>query len=434
MQTFINEHTFNGGMLSETEIKEILVTQRETILNKKYGIERAVLQEVASKLKLPQVVVLTGLRRSGKSTVLRQLIKKHYHDEDFYYLNFEDERLFNFPANEFNRLYERLVGLYGKKKTFFLDEIQNVPNFETFVRRFYEEGFKFIITGSSATLLSKEIGTKLTGRHVDIVVRPFSFQEYLKLKEVKIDPEAVYKTETKIELEKYFEEYLVKGGMPEYLLYNDPELLTRAYEDTVLKDIAVRYRVNNVVVLKQLYSYLINNFANKFSYNSLKKFIAINSVNTFKKFIAYLEETYFAKTINKFDYSLKKQIINDKKFYVLDNGFISVLSKKMTKDQGWLLENLVFNCLNKADEVFYYSGERECDFLVVKNREVIQTVQVCDALNEENRGREIAGLTEAMKKFKLHEGLLLTRTQEEEITFGRKKIRVKPVWKWLLEE
>jgi len=434
MQTFINEHTFNGGMLSETEIKEILVTQRETILNKKYGIERAVLQEVASKLKLPQVVVLTGLRRSGKSTVLRQLIKKHYHDEDFYYLNFEDERLFNFPANEFNRLYERLVGLYGKKKTFFLDEIQNVPNFETFVRRLYEEGFKFIITGSSATLLSKEIGTKLTGRHVDIVVRPFSFQEYLKLKEVKIDPEAVYKTETKIELEKYFEEYLVKGGMPEYLLYNDPELLTRAYEDTVLKDIAVRYRVNNVVVLKQLYSYLINNFANKFSYNSLKKFIAINSVNTFKKFIAYLEETYFAKTINKFDYSLKKQIINDKKFYVLDNGFISVLSKKMTKDQGWLLENLVFNCLNKADEVFYYSGERECDFLVVKNREVIQTVQVCDALNEENRGREIAGLTEAMKKFKLHEGLLLTRTQEEEITFGRKKIRVKPVWKWLLEE
>ena len=434
MQTFINEHTFNGGMLSETEIKEILVTQRETILNKKYGIERAVLQEVASKLKLPQVVVLTGLRRSGKSTLLRQLIKKHYHDEDFYYLNFEDERLFNFPANEFNRLYERLVGLYGKKKTFFLDEIQNVPNFETFVRRLYEEGFKFIITGSSATLLSKEIGTKLTGRHVDIVVRPFSFQEYLKLKEVKIDPEAVYKTETKIELEKYFEEYLVKGGMPEYLLYNDPELLTRAYEDTVLKDIAVRYRVNNVVVLKQLYSYLINNFANKFSYNSLKKFIAINSVNTFKKFIAYLEETYFAKTINKFDYSLKKQIMNDKKFYVLDNGFISVLSKKMTKDQGWLLENLVFNCLNKADEVFYYSGERECDFLVVKNREVIQTVQVCDALNEENRGREIAGLTEAMKKFKLHEGLLLTRTQEEEITFGRKKIRVKPVWKWLLEE
>ena len=117
-------------MLSEAEIKEILVRQRETILNKKYGIERTVLREVESKIKLPHVVVLTGLRRSGKSTLLRQLIKKHYKDEDFYYINFEDERLFNFPANEFNRLYEALVSLYGKKKTFFLDEIQNVINFE----------------------------------------------------------------------------------------------------------------------------------------------------------------------------------------------------------------------------------------------------------------------------------------------------------------
>ncbi len=419
-------------MLSETEIKEILVRQREIILNKKYGVERAVLQEVESKLKLPQVVVLTGLRRSGKSTLLKQLIQKHYHNEDFYYLNFEDERLFDFPAGEFNRLYEELVSLYGKKKTFFLDEIQNVAHFETFVRRFYEEGFKFIITGSSATLLSKELGTKLTGRHVDIVVRPFSFMEFLKLKEVNINKETVYKTETKIEIKKYFEEYLVKGGMPEYLIYNDPELLTRVYEDTVIKDIAVRYKIRNVAVLRQLYSYLLNNFANKFSYNSLKKFITINSVNTFKKFISYLEETYFAKTITKFDYSFKKQIINDKKFYVLDNGFVGVLSKKITKDRGWLLENLVFNCLNKDYDVFYYSGERECDFLTVKNKEVIQAIQVCDELNAKNRDREMAGLTGAMKKFKLKEGLLLTSSQEEKIKIGRKKIRVMPVWKWLL--
>src|SRR3990167_1925991 len=225
MKRFINSHFHYIIMLSEAEIKEILVRQRETILNKKYGIERTVLREVESKIKLPHVVVLIGLRRSGKSTLLRQLIKKHYKDEDFYYINFEDERLFNFPANEFNRLYEALISLYGKKKTFFLDEIQNVTNFETFVRRLYEEGFKFFITGSSATLLSKELGTKLTGRHVDIVVRPFSFLEFLELKEVKINTEAMYKTETKVEIKKYFEEYLVQGGMPEFLMYNDPELL-----------------------------------------------------------------------------------------------------------------------------------------------------------------------------------------------------------------
>jgi len=433
MKRFINSHFHYIIMLSEAEIKEILVRQRETILNKKYGIERTVLREVESKIKLPHVVVLTGLRRSGKSTLLRQLIKKHYKDEDFYYINFEDERLFNFPANEFNRLFEALISLYGKKVTFFLDEIQNVINFETFVRRLYEEGFKFFITGSNASLLSKELGTKLTGRHVDIIVRPFSFLEFLELKGVKINKESIYKTETKVKIKKYFEEYLIRGGMPEYLIYNDPELLTRVYEDTIIKDIAVRYRVDNVVVLRQLYSYLINNFANKFSYNSIKKFTSIKSVNTIKKFVSYLEETYFAKTINKFDYSYKKQIINDKKFYVLDNGFIGILSKKLTNDGGWLLENLVFNCLNNFHEVFYYSDKKECDFLIVKNKEVKQAIQVCYELNEKNREREIEGLIEAIEKFKFKEGLLLTNNQEEELKLGGKKIVIKPVWKWLLE-
>lgn len=421
-------------MASEAEIKEILVRQREMILNKKYGVERAVLKEIESKIKLPHIVVLTGLRRSGKSTALRQLIKKHYHDEDFYYINFEDERLFNFPANEFNKLYEGLIALYGKKKTFFLDEIQNITHFETFVRRFYEEGFKFFITGSSATLLSKELGTKLTGRHVDIIVRPFSFPEFLELKEVKINKEAMYKTEVKVEIKKYFEEYLIKGGMPEYLIYKDTELLTRVYEDTIIKDIAVRHKVKNVMVLKQLYSFLIYHFANKFSYNSLKKFTAINSVNTIKKFISYLEETYFAKTIPKFDYSFKKQIINDKKFYVLDNGFIGVLSKKITKDDGWLLENLVFNSLHKDYDVFYYAGEKECDFLIVKNKKIKGAVQVCYELNDENKERELSGLKDAMMKLKLKEGLLLTNSQDEEIKLARGKIIVKPVWKWLLEK
>ena len=420
-------------MLTEDEINGIVASQRETILRKKYGIEREALKELGQKIKLPHIVVLTGLRRSGKSTLLRQLIKKHYHDKDFYYLNFEDERLFNFPATDFNKLYEALVGLYGNKKTFFLDEIQNVTNFETFVRRFYEGGFKFFITGSSANLLSKELGTKLTGRHVDIIVQPFSFFEFLNLKGARIDKESMYKTESKVKMKKYFEEYLVNGGMPEYLTYNDSELLTKVYEDTVIKDIAVRHKVENVTVLRQLYSHLISNLATKFSFNSIKQFTSINSVNTIKKFIGYLEETYLAKTINKFDYSFKKQIVNDKKFYILDNGFIEVLSQKFTRDRGRLLENLVFINLNKNREVFYYTGQKECDFVVVNNRKVIHAIQVCYNLGEENREREISGLKEAIKQFKLKEGLILTDNQEEELKLDGKRIIIKPVWKWLLE-
>ncbi|MCX6741823.1 MAG: ATP-binding protein [Candidatus Pacearchaeota archaeon] len=420
-------------MLSEEQIKEVLVRQRENILSKPFGVERTILKEVESKIKLPHVIVLTGLRRSGKSILLRQIIKKHYNDEDFYYISFEDERLFNFPANEFNKLYEALISLYGKKKTFFLDEIQNVTNFETFVRRFYDEGFKFFITGSSATLLSKELGTKLTGRHIDIIVKPFSFLEFLKLKGFNLEKDSIYKTDTKIEIKKYFKEYVTKGGMPEYLIYNDPELLTKVYEDTVLKDIAVRYRINNVFVLKQLYQYLITNFANRFSFNSLKKVTDIKSVNTIKKYISYLEETYFAKTINKFDYSMKKQIINDKKFYVIDNGFIYLISKKLSEDNGWLLENMVFNVLNNSN-LFYNSNEKECDFLIAKDKTIVQAIQVCYELNEKSKDREITGLIEALEKFKLKEGLILTNDQEEEIKENGKKIIVKPVWKWLLEK
>ena len=151
-----------------------------------------------------------------------------------------------------------------------------------------------------------------------------------------------------------------------------------------------------------------------------------------KKFIGYLEETYFAKTINKFDYPFKKQIINDKKFYVLDNGFVEFLSEKFSKDKGWLLENLVFIYLSKDNEIFYYSNRNECDFVVVKNREVTKAIQVCYDINEENRKREISGLIDAMKQFELKEGLILTYNQEEEIKLDDKKLTIKPVWKWLL--
>ncbi len=421
-------------MLSEEQIKEILVQQREAIIKKDFGIEREVLKEFDTKIKLPHVIVLTGLRRSGKSTLLKQLIHKYYNEKDFYYINFEDERFFNFPAEDFNNLYEVLISLYGEKHTFFLDEIQNVPYFERFIRRFYDQGFKFFVTGSNATLLSKELSSRLTGRHLDIVVRPFSFKEFLSLRNIKLENESIYKIESKVNLKNLCDEYIIKGGMPEYLIYDDPEILTRVYEDIVIKDIAVRYKVDNVTVLRELYSFLISNYANKFSFNSVKKLINISSVHTIKKFLGYLEETYLAESICKFDYSLKKRMINNKKLYLLDNGFIQVISKRFTKDKGWLLENLVLTNLRKSGEVFYYSGKFECDFILAKDKKVTDAIQVCYFLTEQNKDRELEGLKEAMNNFDLKEGLLLTNNQEEQIIEGENRIVVKPIWKWLLEE
>jgi len=412
-------------MISKDKLKQILVEQRETILQRDAGIERTILKFIEKKAKLPHAVVLTGLRRSGKSTLLRQLIKKHYGDKDFYYISFEDERLFNFKAEDFNIIYEALVELFGERKTFFIDEIQNITNFESFVRRFFDAGFKFFITGSSAKLLSKEIGTKLTGRHVDIIVKPFSFEEFLVFNNFKLDKQAIFKINTRAEIKKYFAEFLISGGMPEYVQYQDPEILTRVYEDIIIKDIAARYKIENIKELKELYQYLITTASQRFSYNSLKKFIKIRSANTIKKYIDYLEETCLISQINKFDYSLKKQIINDKKVYVIDNGFISNISLKFTTDNGWLLENAVFTELKNSGEVFYYSEKYGCDFMVAENKKVKEAIQVCWDLTPINKERELNGLREAMDRFKLKAGLILE--------VDAKKIMVKPVWKWLLE-
>lgn len=422
-------------MLSKEQLKQVLASQRQALLKRQLGIERSILTEVEQKIKLPHVVVITGMRRCGKSTILRQIINKFYQDKDFYYINFEDERLFNFSASNFNDIYESLIELYGECKTFFIDEIQNITKFEIFVRRFYDEGFKFYITGSNRSLLSKELGTKLTGRHIDIIVKPFSFIEFLKLKNFKLEKNTIYVTETRVKLKKYFDEYLTNGGMPEYLVYGDIELLMKTYEDILVKDIIARYKVENVALLRELYQYLINNFSNKFSYHSLKKLINLGSVNTIKKYISYLEETYFAKTISKFDFSLKKQLVNDKKLYVVDNGFLQIISTKLTKDKGWLLENLVFNFLkNQLLEAFYFSNKNECDFVFLQYKKIQKIIQVTWVLNEENKQREIDGLLAAMDLFKHKTGLLLTSDQEDEIKVSNKRIIVKPVWKWLLEK
>lgn len=419
-------------MITDNELITILKEQREKLLKKEFGIEREALKIAEKKMKLPNVIVITGLRRCGKSTLLRQIIKNFCNDEDFYYVTFEDERLLNFPATEFNRIYLALLQLYGKKKTFFIDEIQNIDKFELFVRRFNDDGFKMIITGSSANLLSRELGTRLTGRHVDLVLKPFSFKEFLILKNFEINPGNFYTTEEKSQLLRHFSGYLLNGGMPEYLIYDDTDFILKTYEDTIVKDIAIRHNITNVRILREFYQYLITNAASKFSYNNLKKIINISSINTIIKYANFLEETYLAKIINKFDYSLKKRIINDKKLYVGDNGFLKILSKKISYDYGFLLENLIFNFFPADIEVFYESNGYECDFLIIKHREIISAIQVTYELNNNNSEREINGLLNTMEKYRLKQGHIITLNMEEEKIIKGKKIKIIPAWKWLL--
>lgn len=422
----------NRNIMNKEQIKQMLVEQRNAILRKKNFILRERYDSIASKLELPHVQVITGMRRCGKSTLMRQIIQTHYPQNDFYYINFEDERLLGFDAADFYQLHETQIELFGEHKTFFLDEVQNVDNFETFIRRLTDDDYKFVITGSNAKLLSSEIATKLTGRHLDTKISPFSFKEYLLFKKQPFTQNEIYQSTEKVKIKKQFSEYLILGGMPEYLTYKDPEILARTYEDIVLKDIVVRFGIENSLKLRELYRFIVSNAGQRFSYNSLAKASPYASPVSIIKYVEYLENTYFIKTISRFDYSLKKQHISEKKAYVIDNGFIRNISIKYSPDNGWLLENLVCMELLKQGTVFYYQNKKECDFLLEENSKLSEAIQVCWQLDDQNKIRECEGLIAAMEELNIDRGYILTNDQEEEITYKTKKIALIPVWKWLL--
>lgn len=361
--------------ISKDLLKQVLIEQRQGILRKSTGVFRTVLDEIKEKLRLPHVVVITGLRRSGKSTLLRQVINRFYNDTGFYYINFEDERLAGFAAGSFSTILETQAELFGEHRVFLIDEIQQNQGFEAYVRRLTDEGYKFIITGSNANLLSSEISTKLTGRHVDISLSPFSFREYLIFKNVSATKEDIYVGLKRAVIRREFDEFLMQGAMPEYLTYHDDEVIYRIYEDIIFKDITVRHGITNVKPMRELYHFLVSNICRPFSYRTLTTVTNIDSPITVKNYIHYLEQTYFISQVGKFDFSLKKQLINNKKVYVIDNAFFQKMSFQFSGNKGWLLENLVANVLGKTGELFYYHDKTSCDF-IVKNYNGIAAYQV----------------------------------------------------------
>lgn len=404
-------------MILKETLRKIVKSQRHELATLSLGIEREDLAKI--DVSLPFTLVISGIRRCGKSTLLRQVMAK---TKSFYYFNFEDPRATNFEANDFQKLDETFLEEHGKSDYYFFDEIQNVERWELFVRKILDSRKHAVITGSNASLLSRELGTKLTGRHLRHELFPFSFKEFLKFT-------------GKNQNLKSFDDYFIKGGFPEYLATGKIEALQELLNDIISRDIAIRYKLRNIKTLKEFALYLLTNIGKEFSYNSLKKLFNLGSTNSAIAFVSHLEDSYLLFTIPKFDYSLKKQIINPKKAYSIDNGLSNANSASFSEDKGRMLENLVFINLRKNyKSVFYFKDKNECDFVAGEKAKISLAAQVCYNLNEDNKNREVNGLLEALEKLKLHEGLILTYNQEEEIKIEKKTIKVKPVWKWLLEK
>jgi len=402
-------------MVDKEILRKVVEVQRKELSLFDKGIEREEIKDI--DVEIPFAIVLSGIRRCGKSTLLRQLMNKV---KNFYYFNFEDARAGNFGLSDFEKLDEVFHELYGESNYYFFDEIQNIPKWELYVRRLVDLKKRVIITGSNASLLSKELGTRLTGRHLTHELFPFSFREFLKIEKKEADIHS-------------FEKYFTQGGFPEYVQFNRPDVLQALLNDIIARDISARHKIRSQKELKELSIYLLTNIGKQFTYNSLKKIFKLGSVNSIISFISYFEDAYLIFTIPKFDYSHKKMIVNPKKVYSIDNGLSINNSVSFFDDRGRLLENIVFiNIRRKHKDIMYYQDNNECDFIVRKRNEVSEAIQVCYELNGDNQERELNGLKEAMEKFKLKEGLILTYNQTDEFDIKGMKIKIIPVWKWLL--
>ena len=207
------------------------------------------------------------------------------------------------------------------------------------------------------------------------------------------------------------------------------------FSDILQRDIVVRHRIKNFRQLSELAVFLITNVTKEFSYNNLRKMFNFGSTHSISKYISFLEDSYLIFTLSKFDYSLKKQTVNPKKIYVIDNGLVVQNSKSFTEDLGKLLENMVFiHFKSNQREIFYYKNKAECDFVLRTGSKITEAYQVCYRLDDLNRTREIDGLIEALVKFDLKEGTILTHDQQDEFIIDNKKIHIIPVWRWLMEK
>ena len=415
--------------MDRDNIKQIIIEQNK-IKKGQNIIPRELTTKINEFKKVSFIIIISGIRRSGKSTLLQQ-IRTDILDNS-YYVNFDDERFVNFKIDDFQTLYELLIELFGNKNIFLFDEIQNIKSWERFIRRLHDMGKKIYITGSNASMLSRELGTHLTGRHISFSLYPFSFKEFLIFKKQTPSKLDMLTTENKSILKKFFNEYLEKGGFPEYLQTEKEEYLKSLYENILYRDIITRYNLSNEKTIKEVVNFAVSNPGKEISFNSLRKLTNLTSATTVREYFEYLENSYMVFLISRYNPSLKKQIYYNKKVYFIDTAMARLLGFRTSDDFGRMLENIVFLHIKRQEKEIYFHKEKyECDFVIRKGNSIVEAIQVTHSLKE-NKEREINGLLEALNTYKLKEGLLLTADQEEEFIENNKKIVVKPVWKWLL--
>lgn len=399
-------------------------------------VKRDTYVDITQLKQTKQIVIISGLRRCGKS-VLQEQLRSESAESD-YYINFDDDRLVNFQIEDFQALYELWIELYGPQTTFYFDEIQNIEGWERFIRRLHDQGHKIYITGSNASMLSIELGTRLTGRYIEVHLYPYSFSEFLEYKKLADLKTSRLTTIQKGALKSAFNDFLQDGGLPEYLEKKYNDYLHSLYESIIYRDIIVRYNISNQQAVKELVYYLASHLAKDCSYNALKKTLGLASATTVSNYCGFLQNSFLCYFVNRYDHSLKKQLQTAKKVYFVDQALAVSVGFRTSKDHDRLLENIVYlELIRRRKNVYYHKDKKECDFIVREKTNIVMAIQVCvDLEGLETKEREMSGLLDAMEAYQLDEGLIITydTAGQEEIEVKSKnyKVTIIPIWSWLL--
>ena len=421
-----------------SDIEKVLLEQQDELeaLEGEVLIHRPEEDLINLNSKLAQVVI--GVRRSGKSTLCFNALKKagvHYA-----YVNFDDERLEELETQDLDNVLQTLYKIYGKFDYLFLDEIQNIDGWPLFVNRLLRQRIHIIITGSNAKLLSTELATHLTGRHHKIELFPFSFKDWCSIKDVEYTR---LTTKNKGLLSKAYEEYFRQGGFPELISgeENPKEYIGTLIDNIISQDIKKRYKIRNIDALKRLANHILNETPTLIVKDTLQNIIGIKSERTLGNYLMYLNQTYLISTISKYSSTSRERARNEKS-YAIDVAFMDKRENAFSGENlGWRLETIVYLELLRrkagtANDIYYYQGRSaEADFVVCDGNKTLAVYQVSyDISNDKTRKREIKGCIAGAKATKCDNLFLITDHESEVIEEDGYTIQVIPIWEWLTRE
>jgi hypothetical protein len=395
-----------------------------------------------------KVITVIGPRRAGKTffmfQIMKELIEKGTDITDMIYVNFEDERILPMKASDLQLILDAYFELYeGKNRPLvFFDEIQNLDNWDKFVRRLNDQGLKVFLTGSNSRMLAREIATSLRGRTITYELLPFSFSEFVAAKGLSYDKNSVY-GKARHQIRQQFDEYFFSGGYPEITFTEDKSARNRILQDyfnTIFyRDLVDRYKINNSELLRQWLNTLMANVSSLISFKKIENDYKSRGMRlsraTLSTFSRYVEDIYFGFFVEMYSESERKRQINPRKFYLIDQGLHNYLTLTFSQNMGRLLENLVFLELRrKGFQISYYKSKSgyEVDFLIDESGKRT-LIQVCfDLSHIDTFNREKRAILAGIRELGLKSGLILTQHEKREEKIENYSLQIMPVWEWLL--